>query len=120
MEGGGHTRGTVATTVIVPRVVDAVHPMPVLAAGGIADARRVVAALALGAEGVVLGTRFLATTESNAHPVYKSKVLEASEEDAVRMTLFGYGWPNAPHRALRTRFVEGRSTARNSIPTNPL
>jgi NAD(P)H-dependent flavin oxidoreductase YrpB (nitropropane dioxygenase family) len=106
MEAGGHIKGTVATMVIVPRVVDAVAPTPVLAAGGIADARGVVAALALGAEGVVVGTRFLTTIESNAHSIYKRKVLEASEEDTVRTTLFGYGWPNAPHRALRTGFVE--------------
>ena len=106
VEAGGHIRGGVSTLVLVPRVVEAVAPTPVAAAGGIADARGVVAALALGAEGVVLGTRFLATPEANAHPIYKQKVLEASEEDTVRTTLFGYGWPNAPHRALRTRFVE--------------
>jgi nitronate monooxygenase len=106
VEAGGHIRGTVATSVLVPRVVDAVAPTPVAAAGGIADARGLVAAMALGAEGAVLGTRFLAATESNAHPTYKRKVLEASEEDTVRTTLFGYGWPNAPHRTLRTRFVE--------------
>jgi nitronate monooxygenase len=106
VEAGGHIRGTVATSVLVPRVVDAVAPTPVAAAGGIADARGLVAAMALGAEGAVLGTRFLAAAESNAHPVYKRKVLEASEEDTVRTTLFGYGWPNAPHRTLRTRFVE--------------
>ena len=106
VEAGGHIQGTVATSVLVPRVVDAVAPTPVAAAGGIADARGLVAALALGAEGVVLGTRFLAAAESNAHPIYKRKVLEASEEDTVRTTLFGYGWPNAPHRALRTRFVQ--------------
>ena len=63
-------------------------------------------ALALGADGVVLGTRFLATIESNAHPLYKKRVLEANEEDTVRTTLFGYGWPNAPHRTIRTAFVE--------------
>jgi nitronate monooxygenase len=106
VEAGGHIRGTVATSVLVPRVVDAVAPTPVAAAGGIADARGLVAAMALGAEGAVLGTRFLAAAESNAHPTYKRKVLEASEEDTVRTTLFGYGWPNAPHRTLRTRFVE--------------
>jgi NAD(P)H-dependent flavin oxidoreductase YrpB (nitropropane dioxygenase family) len=65
-----------------------------------------VAALALGAEGVVLGTRFLATPEAAAHPIYKQKVLEATEEDTVRTTLFGRGWPNAPHRTLRTAFVD--------------
>src|SRR3990172_66427 len=91
---------------VVPRVVDAISPIPVVAAGGIADARGVVAALALGADGVVLGTRFLATIESNAHPLYKKRVLEANEEDTVRTTLFGYGWPNAPHRTIRRAFVE--------------
>jgi nitronate monooxygenase len=106
VEAGGHIAGQVATTVLVPRVVDAVAPTPVVAAGGIADARGLVAALALGAEGVVLGTRLLATHEAAAHPVYKQKVLEATEEDTVRTTLFGHGWPNAPHRALRTAFVD--------------
>jgi NAD(P)H-dependent flavin oxidoreductase YrpB (nitropropane dioxygenase family) len=105
VEAGGHIAGQVSTMVLVPRVVDAVSPVPVAAAGGIADARGLVAALALGAEGVVLGTRFLATPEAAAHPVYKQKVLEATEEDTVRTTLFGRGWPNAPHRALRTAFV---------------
>lgn len=106
IEAGGHIAGTVSTMVLVPRVVDSVHPVPVVAAGGIADGRGLAAALALGAEGVVLGTRLLATTESNAHELYKQKVLAASEEDTVRTTLFGHGWPNAHHRTLRTPFVE--------------
>jgi enoyl-[acyl-carrier protein] reductase II len=106
VEAGGHIAGQVSTMVLVPRVVDAVSPVPVAAAGGIADARGLVAALALGAEGVVLGTRFLATPEAAAHPIYKQKVLQATEEDTVRTTLFGRGWPNAPHRALRTAFVD--------------
>ena len=103
---GGHVEGDVTTMAIVPRVVDAISPIPVVAAGGIADARGVVAALALGADGVALGSLFLATVESNAHPLYKKKVLEATEEDTVRTTLFGHGWPNAPHRTIRTAFVE--------------
>jgi enoyl-[acyl-carrier protein] reductase II len=60
----------------------------------------------LGAQAAVLGTRFLASAESRAHPRYKQKVLRAGEGDTVRTTLFGHGWPNAPHRALRTAFVE--------------
>src|SRR2546426_275686 len=67
VEAGGHVAGQVATMVLVPRVVDAVTPTPVVAAGGIADARGLVAALALGAEAVALGTRFLATPEAGAH-----------------------------------------------------
>lgn len=98
--------GTVSTMVLVPRVVDSVAPTPVLAAGGIADGRGLAAALALGAQGVVLGTRLLATTECNAHETYKQKVLAACEEDTVCTTLFGNGWPNAQHRTLRTPFVE--------------
>jgi nitronate monooxygenase len=106
VEAGGHIAGTVTTLALVPRVVDAVAPTPIIAAGGIVDARGLVAALALGAEGVVLGTRLLATPEAAAHPIYKQKVLEATEEETVRTTLFGGGWPNAPHRVLRTPFVE--------------
>jgi nitronate monooxygenase len=105
-EAGGHCSGAVSTMALTPRVVDAVAPRSVLAAGGIADAPGLVAALALGAEGAVMGTRFLATLEANAHALYKERLIAATEEDTVRTTLFGNGWPNAPHRALRTAFVE--------------
>ncbi len=98
--------GEVSTLALVPRVVDAVAPRPVAAAGGIGDARGVVAVLALGAQAAVLGTRFLASAESRAHPHYKQKLLEADEGDTVRTILFGHGWPNAPHRTLRTAFVQ--------------
>lgn len=106
VEAGGHVAGTVSTMVLVPRVVDTVSPTPVVAAGGIADGRGLAAALALGADGVLLGTRLIATTECTTHEIYKQKILAASEEDTVRTTLFGNGWPNAPHRTLRTPFVE--------------
>jgi NAD(P)H-dependent flavin oxidoreductase YrpB (nitropropane dioxygenase family) len=105
VEAGGHIAGEVTTMALVPRVVDTVAPTLVVAAGGIADARGLVAALALGAEAVVLGTRFLATPEANAHSGYKQRLLTATEEETVRTTLFGYGWPHAPHRTLRTAFV---------------
>jgi NAD(P)H-dependent flavin oxidoreductase YrpB (nitropropane dioxygenase family) len=105
-EAGGHVAGQVATMVLVPRVVDAVAPIPVVAAGGIADARGLVAALALGADGIVMGTRFLATPEANAHPLYQQKLVAATEEETVQTILFGNGWPDAPHRTLRTAFVE--------------
>lgn len=106
MEAGGHTAGDVTTLALVPRVVDAVAPLPVAAAGGIADARGFVAALALGAQAAMLGTRLIATTEAYAHPMYKQKILRASESETVRTTLFGFGWRHAPHRTLRTPFVE--------------
>ena len=123
-EAGGHVEGEVATMALAPRIVDAVAPLPVAVAGGIADARGVVAALALGAEAVVLGTRFLATHEANAHPEYKQKLLEAGEKDTVRTILFGHGWPHAPHRTLRTSFVEqwlgNESRAQESRPDEPV
>jgi len=106
VEAGGHVAGKLTTITLVPRVVDAVAPVPVIAAGGIADSRGLVAALALGAQAVVLGTRFIATPEADAHPEYKRRILAASGDDTVRTTLFGGGWPNAPHRVLRTDFVE--------------
>ena len=78
-EGGGHT-GRIATMALVPQVVDAVAPVPVAAAGGVADGRGLVAALALGACGVWVGTRFVATREANSHDNYKHKIVEATEE----------------------------------------
>ena len=105
-EAGGHVRGTVATMALVPAVVDAVAPAPVVAAGGIADGRGMAAALALGASGVWLGTRFLASEEANAHPAYRRRLLAASEADTVYLeNLFNVGWPNAPHRVLRNPTV---------------
>jgi enoyl-[acyl-carrier protein] reductase II len=78
-EGGGHT-GRIATMALVPQVVDAVAPVPVAAAGGVADGRGLVAALALGACGVWVGTRFVATKEAFGHDKYKHKIVEATEE----------------------------------------
>jgi nitronate monooxygenase len=106
VEAGGHVAGDVTTMALVPRVADTVASTPVVAAGGIADARGLVAAFALGAEAVVLGTRFVATLEANAHPLYTHKLVTATEAETVRTTLFGHGWPDAPHRTLRTPFVE--------------
>ncbi len=101
-EAGGHVRGQISTMALVPRVFDAVTPIPVVAAGGIGDGRGIAAALALGASGVWLGTRFLASEEANIHPLYQNAVLRASEDDTLYATnLFEEGWPEAPHRVLR-------------------
>ncbi len=83
----------------------AVAPLPVLAASGIADGRGIAAALVLGAAGVWLGTRFLASAEAHIHPLYREKILHASETDTVYSCLFDDGWPNAPHRALRNSTI---------------
>ena len=104
-EAGGHVWGQVGTMALVPRVVDAVTPVPVLAAGGISDGRGIAAALALGAQGAWLGTRFLASEEAYAHSVYKQLVVSAAETDTAYSSLFDGGWPNAPHRSLRNSTV---------------
>jgi nitronate monooxygenase len=105
-EAGGHVRGKVATMVLVPAVVDAVGgDVPVLAAGGIADGRGLAAALALGAGGAMLGTRFLLTHESDTHDAYRAALARAAITDTVYSTLFDGGWPAAPHRTLRNGTV---------------
>ncbi|MGZ4317254.1 MAG: NAD(P)H-dependent flavin oxidoreductase [Gaiellaceae bacterium] len=110
-EAGGHVRGTVTTLALVPRVVDAVDPVPVVAAGGIADGRGLAAVLALGAAGAWVGTRFLAAQESSIHDEYRRRLLEAVETDTYYGTLFDGGWPDAPHRALRNSTVEAWEAA---------
>lgn len=101
-EAGGHVAGDIGTIAFVPRVVDAVAPVPVVAAGGIADARGVAAALALGAQGVMIGTRFIATVEAYAHWVYKHKILAADTGDTVRTSVSGDNRRDASYRTLRT------------------
>jgi NAD(P)H-dependent flavin oxidoreductase YrpB (nitropropane dioxygenase family) len=119
-EAGGHVRGEVALSVLVPAVCDAIGPRPVIAAGGIADGRGLVAALALGAQAVWMGTRFLATTEANVDPIYHSRVLAADDTATVHSSLFDGGWPNAPHRVLRNSTVRAWEQAgRPSPPDRP-
>jgi nitronate monooxygenase len=104
-EAGGHVRGQLGTMALVPQVVDAVAPIPVLAAGGIADRRGVTAALALGAAGVWIGTAFLAAREANIHPIYRDLLLTASGHDTLCSGLFDIGWLDAPVRTLRNSTV---------------
>ena len=105
-EAGGHVYGTVATMALVPAVVNSVAPVPVIAAGGIADGRGLAAAMALGASGAWIGTRFLASEEAAIHPRYRELLFEASESDTHYGTLFDVGWPDVPHRTLRNKTVE--------------
>ncbi|MGW0863805.1 NAD(P)H-dependent flavin oxidoreductase [Streptomyces sp. NPDC002611] len=99
-EGGGHT-GEVATTVLLPQVVDAVG-IPVVAAGGFFDGRGLVAALAYGAAGVAMGTRFLLTSDSTVPDEVKARYLAATVRD-VTVTRAVDG---LPHRMLRTELVD--------------
>jgi enoyl-[acyl-carrier protein] reductase II len=99
-EAGGHT-GEIGTLALVPQIVDAVR-IPVLAAGGIADGRGLVAALALGAQGAVIGTRFIATPEAQAAPGYRDAIVRAREDSTVRTRTY----TGKPARAIRTRRID--------------
>ena len=103
-EAGGHVLGEVATLPLTRAVVQAVT-LPVLAAGGISDGAGLAAALALGAGGVWVGTRFLCTPEAAIHERYQALLLAADETGTVHSTLFDGGWPDAPHRVLRNETV---------------
>ena len=103
IEAGGHVKSKTSLSTIVPATVALVAPIPVLAAGGIATGRGVVSALSLGAQGVSIGTRFLATTEARVTAEYKQRIVDARAEDTVYTSLFNLGWDNAAHRVLRNR-----------------
>jgi len=100
-EAGGHLVGEAPLMALLPAVVYAARQVPVVAAGGLADGRGLAAALALGACGTWMGTRFMASTESGNHQGHKKRVAEANFADLVETTLFDGGWPNSPHRVLR-------------------
>lgn len=105
-EAGGHVRGTTSLVALVPAVRNAVAPLPVIAAGGVATGRGLVAALGLGADAVMMGTRFVASEESRACPAYKQRIVRACAEDTVHTELFDIGWPEAAHRVLRNKAVD--------------
>ena len=91
----------------MPAVVDAVAPVPVIAAGGIGDARGVRAVFALGAQAAWLGTRFLMAQEMPIHEEYRRRLIGAAETDAQWYpNLFTVGWPDAPHRVIRNSTAE--------------
>jgi NAD(P)H-dependent flavin oxidoreductase YrpB (nitropropane dioxygenase family) len=108
-EAGGHV-GWMASLPLVPMMVRAVAPLPVLCAGGIADGRGLAGALALGAEGVLLGTRFLATHESPLHPNFKQAIVDSDGHDTVLTEIPDLAgqrvWPGAMSRAKRNQFIE--------------
>ncbi|WP_030385494.1 NAD(P)H-dependent flavin oxidoreductase [Streptomyces sp. NRRL S-241] len=104
-EGGGHT-GDVATTVLLPQVVDAVD-IPVIAAGGFGDGRGLVAALAYGAAGIAMGTRFLLTSDSTVPDAVKAEYLRATVKDVTVTTAVD----GLPHRMLRTELVDSLERA---------
>lgn len=107
VEAGGHVHGTVSALVLVEQVVHAVK-LPVIASGGFATGASLVAALALGAQGIHCGTAFLATVESFAHDDHKARVLAALAEDTVHTDIYALNWPpNTPVRVIRNSVIEG-------------
>ncbi|WP_029421268.1 NAD(P)H-dependent flavin oxidoreductase [Alicyclobacillus macrosporangiidus] len=110
-EAGGHGDSMRGTFSLVPAVVDVAPSIPVLAAGAVADGRGLVAALAFGAAGVLVGTRFYAAAEALGHPAAKARLVMSGGDDTVRTRVFDIvrdtGWPERyPGRALRNRLYE--------------
>jgi nitronate monooxygenase len=115
VEAGGHVQSVVGLLPLLVEVRRAVS-LPLLAAGGIGDPASARAALAAGAAAVVMGTRFVASEESDAHARYKARLLDARATDTVLTELFDVGWPAAPHRVLRNSTYERWESAGSPPP----
>jgi NAD(P)H-dependent flavin oxidoreductase YrpB (nitropropane dioxygenase family) len=110
----------VATLPLVPAVVDAVAPVPVIAAGGVADRRGLAAVLALGADAAWIGTRFLLAEEASVHREWRRRLRDACETSTAYTTAFDGGWPDAPHRVLRNSTLAAWERAgRPAAPGRP-
>lgn len=106
-EAGGHVRGTTGTLSLLAELVP-LSPVPVVAAGGIANGRTLAAALALGAQGVSLGSAFVATAEANAHPHHQQRLIAGGADDTVYTQQFSVNWHEAaPVRVLANRVTRG-------------
>jgi nitronate monooxygenase len=103
MEAGGHVQANRGLYEALPDVQKEARQIPVVASGGIGNGQGIHKALLAGASAAMLGTRFVATVESNAHPAYQRAIMAAHAKDTVLTVCFQGGWPNAPHRALRNR-----------------
>lgn len=93
IEAGGHVRDTIAMSTLVPELVSLTKKTPIVACGGITSGDGLVAALALGAQGICCGTLFLATEESNAHEYHKQRILASQAEDTIHSFRFHHNWP---------------------------
>jgi len=118
-EAGGHVRGQLPLHEVLPAIRTAVD-VPVVAAGGIADVAGVRNAMALGADAVRVGTRFVATRESDAHPEYIDALIAARADDSVLTDLFGLDWPGAPHRVLQSSIDAVMASSNDVVGETPL
>jgi len=116
-EAGGHVSSVTPIWEILPATVAAIAPLPVLASGGIGDGAGIAKAIRLGAQGVSMGTRFVASEEAWIHQSYKERVVASGADDTIRVDdLFDIGWPDAPHRVIRNRIVEEWEAAGRPAP----
>ena len=101
-EAGGHMNpGTIALSALVPAIHEVATHRPVIAAGGVTNRDDVRVAIAMGADGVLVGTAFVATHESNAHDLYKQKIVDATADDTERRVGYSFGWTyGTPHRVI--------------------
>jgi nitronate monooxygenase len=111
IEAGGHVQSTRSLWELLPRMVEAASGVPVIAAGGIAQGKEIAKVLSLGAKGAILGTRFVATQESRAHPDYKRLLVEAIGETTALTICFEGGWPYSASRVLRNSTLEAWEAA---------
>lgn len=101
IEAGGHIRGRIGLIALLDQVLS-MTDVPVIAAGGMSSGRAMAAALAAGASAVRVGTSFAAAEEAGAHPVYQKALVKSEAQDTVFTEAFSEGWPNAPHRVIRS------------------
>jgi len=113
-EAGGHVRGQTSLFPLLSEILEVLR-IPVIAAGGIATARDLAAALACGASGARIGTRFVAATESGAHPLYVKALIDASAADTCVTEAFSVMWPNAPHRVLRSSIAAAEALSEDIL-----
>lgn len=106
VEAGGHVQSATPLAELLDGVKRVSGAVPIVAAGGIGDAAGIADALMAGADGVMLGTRFVATQQSRAHPEYKKRLIGAQEGATALTICFDGGWPHAPHRVLRNSTLE--------------
>lgn len=118
-EAGGHVRSTVPLAELVPAVKQAID-LPVVAAGGIGTSADVHRAFELGADAVRVGTRFVATVESDAHELYVDRLIAGTAADTVLTERFDVGWPNAPVRVLRSSLDAAEAAADGTVATMTL
>ena len=117
-EAGGHVCGAASWQSLLPEVRRGAAGVPIVVAGGIADGRDVARALAAGADGACLGTRFVCAAEAAAAPEYQNAIIRAKPGDTVLTTLYDKGWPEAPHRVIRNSTVRAWEAAGCPEPGN--